>query len=87
MGSRVLPNARRYLCDAGHGGAAFENGMQVFEDIRAEDQGGANVPGVKAALQLIGEDCGGARPPAAWPLTEVQMTRLKGFMIKNGLIQ
>lgn len=63
------------------------DGMQVFEDISAEDQGGANVPGVKAALQLIGEDCGGARPPAAWPLTEVQMTRLKGFMIKNGLIQ
>jgi 4-hydroxy-tetrahydrodipicolinate synthase len=55
-------------------------GMQVFEDIRAEEQGGANVPGVKAALQLMGEDCGGARPPAAWPLSDSQMQRLKDFM-------
>ncbi|WP_420324769.1 dihydrodipicolinate synthase family protein [Mameliella sp.] len=60
--------------------------MQVFEDIRAEDQGGANVPGVKAALQLMGEDCGSARPPAAWPLTDSQMTRLRAFMTTNGLI-
>lgn len=61
--------------------------MQVFEDIRAEEQGGANVPGVKAALQLIGADCGPARPPAAWPLTEDQIARLKAFMTKNGLLQ
>ncbi len=61
--------------------------MQVFEDIRAEEQGGANVPGVKAALQLMGEDCGPARPPAAWPLTEDQIARLKAFMTKNGLLQ
>ncbi len=61
-------------------------GMQVFEDIRAEEQGGANVPGVKAALQLMGEDCGAARPPAAWPLTDDQMTRLKAFMDANALL-
>lgn len=61
-------------------------GMQVFEDIRAEEQGGANVPGVKAGLQMMGEDCGIARPPAAWPLTENQTTRLKAFMHQNGLI-
>ncbi|MDD9733033.1 dihydrodipicolinate synthase family protein [Mameliella sp. AT18] len=61
--------------------------MQVFEDIRAEDQGGANVPGVKAALQLMGEDCGIARPPAAWPLSDDQMTRLRAFMTTNGLIR
>ncbi len=61
--------------------------MQVFEDIRAEEQGGANVTGVKAALQLMGEDCGPARPPAAWPLTEDQIARLKAFMTKNGLLQ
>lgn len=61
-------------------------GMQVFEDIRAEEQGGANVPGVKAALRMMGEDCGIARPPAAWPLTENQTTRLEAFMHQNGLI-
>ncbi len=60
--------------------------MQVFEDIRAEEQGGANVPGVKAALSLVGEDCGIARPPAAWPLSQDQMTRLRAFMTTNGLI-
>ncbi|MBY6161769.1 dihydrodipicolinate synthase family protein [Mameliella alba] len=61
-------------------------GMQVFEDIRAEEQGGANVPGVKAALRLMGEDCGAARPPAAWPLSDEQTARLRAFMTKNGLI-
>lgn len=61
-------------------------GMQVFEDIRAEEQGGANVPGVKAALQMMGEDCGAARPPAAWPLTEDQNNRLRAFMRTAGLI-
>jgi len=60
--------------------------MQVFEDIRAEDQGGANVPGVKAALQLMREDCGIARPPAAWPLNADQQSRLKRFMQDNNLI-
>lgn len=61
-------------------------GMQVFEDIRAEEQGGANVPGVKAALQMMGEDCGAARPPAAWPLSDSQRLRLETFMTTNGLI-
>jgi 4-hydroxy-tetrahydrodipicolinate synthase len=60
--------------------------MQVFEDIRAEEQGGANVPGVKAALALMGEDCGGARPPAAWPLSADQTSRLREFMERNGLL-
>lgn len=61
-------------------------GMQVFEDIRAEEQGGANVPGVKAALALIGEDCGAARAPAAWPLSDDQITRLRAFMQDNNLM-
>jgi 4-hydroxy-tetrahydrodipicolinate synthase len=61
-------------------------GMQVFEDIRAEEQGGANVPGVKAALAMMGEDCGAARPPAAWPLTDDQSSRLRVFMQENNLI-
>ncbi len=61
-------------------------GMQVFEDIRAEDQGGANVAGVKGALQLMGNDCGAARPPAAWPLTDDQLARLKAFLDSNHLL-
>lgn len=61
-------------------------GMQVFEDIRAEEQGGANVPGVKAALAMMGEDCGGVRPPAAWPLSDDQVARLKAFMDDAGLL-
>lgn len=60
--------------------------MQVFEDIRAEDQGGANVPGVKAALAMMGEDTGAARPPAVWPLSGSQLDRLKQFLTNNNLI-
>jgi 4-hydroxy-tetrahydrodipicolinate synthase len=50
--------------------------MLDFEEIRAEEQNGTNVTAVKAALQLMGEDCGPTRPPSAWPLTESQMARL-----------
>lgn len=60
--------------------------MRVFEDIRAEEMGGANVSGVKAALRMMGEDCGAPRPPAAWPLTADQESRLSAFLRKNGLI-
>lgn len=60
--------------------------MQVFEDIRAEDQGGANVPGVKAALAMMGEDVGPARPPAVWPLSDAQLARLRRFLTDNNLI-
>ena len=60
--------------------------MQVFEDIRAAEQGGANVSGVKCALAMLGNDCGGARPPGAWPLREDQQAALKHFMNKNRLI-
>jgi 4-hydroxy-tetrahydrodipicolinate synthase len=51
--------------------------MLDFEEIRAEEQNGTNVTGVKAALQLIGIDCGPTRPPSAWPLTDSQMSRLR----------
>ena len=61
--------------------------MRVFEDIRAEELGGANVSGVKAALRLMGEDCGPARPPAAWPLTDAQEARLRDFMVASGLMR
>ena len=60
--------------------------MQVFEDIRAEEQGGTNVTGVKAALRLMGEDSGAVRPPGAWPLTDDQAARLQRFMADNGLL-
>src|SRR5262245_3987101 len=59
--------------------------MNAFEDIRAEEQNGTNVTGVKAALQLLGEDCGPARPPSAWPLTDKQASRLKQLVSSWGL--
>ena len=51
--------------------------MAGFEDLRAEEMNGTNVTVVKAALQLLGEDCGATRPPSAWPLTETQRAGLK----------
>ena len=56
---------------------ALVDAMAGFEDLRAEEQNGTNVTVVKAALQLLGEDCGATRPPSAWPLTEPQLSRLK----------
>jgi len=60
-------------------------GMRVFEDIRAEENNGTNVTGVKAALMAIGQDCGPTRPPSAWPLTERQQAALDTFIADNGL--
>ena len=60
--------------------------MNGFEAIRAEEQNGTNVTAVKAALQLMGIDCGPTRPPSAWPLTESQMTQLKGLLASWNLI-
>jgi 4-hydroxy-tetrahydrodipicolinate synthase len=54
--------------------------MLDFEEIRAEEQNGTNVTGVKSALQLIGIDCGPTRPPSAWPLTDAQMSRLRKLL-------
>src|SRR5215470_2787857 len=62
------------------------NIMAEFERIRAEEQNGTNVTGVKAALQLMGHDCGPARPPSAWPLTERQQAELRRLMISWNLI-
>ena len=56
------------------------NKIAGFEELRAEEQNGTNVTVVKATLQLIGEDCGPTRPPSAWPLTDVQMTKLKALL-------
>ncbi len=65
---------------------ALIQGMRVFEDIRAEEMGGTNVAGVKAALALQGLECGGVRPPGAWPLTATQSAALNHFMTQNGLL-
>jgi len=60
-------------------------GMRAFEDIRAQEMNGTNVTGVKAALRLLGHDCGATRPPSAWPLTEAQSKMLAEFVEANGL--
>ncbi|WP_424929698.1 dihydrodipicolinate synthase family protein [Amaricoccus tamworthensis] len=74
--------------DAGNYGEANRliAGMRAFEDIRAEEQNGTNVTGVKAALLAQGLDCGPTRPPSAWPLTGPQQQQLDEFMAANGLI-
>ncbi|RTZ41578.1 dihydrodipicolinate synthase family protein [Candidimonas sp. SYP-B2681] len=59
--------------------------IEEFETIRTEELNGTNVTGVKAALQLIGEDCGPTRPPAAWPLTAEQQERLQKLVRTWGI--
>ncbi len=54
--------------------------MQAFEALRAHERNGANVSVVKAALQLRGEDCGAARPPAAWPVAPDDMEELRALL-------
>lgn len=61
--------------------------MRVFEDIRAQEQNGTNVTGVKAALMAIGQDCGPTRPPSAWPLSEGQQQALDKFISDNRLVE
>ena len=61
--------------------------MNVFEEIRAEEQNGTNVTAVKAALQLMGQDCGPTRPPSAWPLTDRQMVALRRLLYSWGLVK
>ncbi len=68
------------------GANALIAGMQVFEDIRAEEMNGTNVTGVKAALQAQGHDCGPTRAPSAWPLNARQSQKLQQFLTANGLI-
>ncbi|HEX4334115.1 MAG TPA: dihydrodipicolinate synthase family protein [Usitatibacter sp.] len=59
--------------------------MAGFEELRAEEQNGTNVSVVKAALRLLGEDCGATRPPSAWPLTEKQLAGLRRQLQAWGL--
>ncbi len=60
--------------------------MAPFEDVRAEECGGANVTGVKAALAMLGQDCGPARPPSAWPPTAAQAAKLRERLTAWGLL-
>jgi len=61
------------------------DGMAEFEAIRAEEMNGTNVTGVKAALQVLGHDCGPTRPPSAWPLTDNQQKRLETMIAQRGI--
>lgn len=60
--------------------------MSGFEEIRAEEHNGTNVTAVKAALKLMGQDCGPTRPPSAWPLTDKQMGTLRNLLSSWSLI-
>lgn len=61
--------------------------MLPFENLRAQEGNGANVSVVKAALQLIGLDCGPARPPAAWPLSEAALGELRDLLARWKLLR
>lgn len=62
-------------------------GIAAFEALRAEEQNGANVSVVKAALALAGIDAGPTRPPAAWPLAPDSLARLRALMAGWGLLR
>ncbi|MBO1075221.1 dihydrodipicolinate synthase family protein [Roseomonas marmotae] len=61
-------------------------GIEPFEALRSEEQNGANVSVVKAALTLSGVDVGPARPPAAWPLAPESARALEGLLREWGLL-
>ena len=62
------------------------NEMLPFEELRSAENNGANVTVVKAALQLMGNDCGAARPPSAWPLTTPAAVELEKLLRQWKLI-
>lgn len=61
--------------------------MRPFEDLRAMENNGCNVTVVKAALRIIGPDCGATRAPSAWPLTAPAQARLAQFMHSAALLR
>lgn len=58
-------------------------GMATFEALRARENNGTNVTVVKAALQVMGMDCGHARPPSAWPLDPSAAAELREFLARR----
>jgi 4-hydroxy-tetrahydrodipicolinate synthase len=70
-----------------YGGARHLIGqMAPFEELRAQENNGANVTVVKTALALMGMDCGATRPPAAWPMSGVARDTLKQLLSSWGVI-
>ena len=67
--------------------AALIETMSAFEALRAEEQNGTNVSVVKAALRMMGDDCGATRPPSAWPLTPRAEAELRGRLGEWGLLR
>lgn len=61
--------------------------MRPFEDLRALENNGTNVTVVKAALRILGPDCGATRPPSAWPLTPSAQEQLVQFMDSAALLR
>ncbi|MFM0158415.1 dihydrodipicolinate synthase family protein [Paraburkholderia sediminicola] len=61
--------------------------VSAFEELRAQEGNGANVSIVKAALQLIGDDCGHVRAPGSWPLSPQQRSTLSDQLRLWGLIR
>jgi 4-hydroxy-tetrahydrodipicolinate synthase len=74
LSMRVLRALQRGDMDAANAAIAA---IEPFEKLRAAEGNGANVSVVKAALALLGEDVGAARPPAAWPLSPGAIATLK----------
>ncbi|WP_426954323.1 dihydrodipicolinate synthase family protein [Muricoccus radiodurans] len=60
--------------------------VSAFEELRSEEGNGTNVTVVKSALQMMGKDCGGVRPPGAWPLTDRQARDLRRRLTEWGLL-
>ncbi|MBE9604763.1 dihydrodipicolinate synthase family protein [Acetobacteraceae bacterium H6797] len=61
--------------------------IETFEALRAEEGNGTNVSVVKAALIKSGIDVGPARPPAAWPLTDVANKTLDALLKEWGVVK
>ncbi|NVK31787.1 MAG: dihydrodipicolinate synthase family protein [Gammaproteobacteria bacterium] len=59
--------------------------IRAFEEVRAEENSGVNVAVIKTALNLLGQDCGITRPPAGWPLSAPQQSRIEDFLKHNEL--
>jgi 4-hydroxy-tetrahydrodipicolinate synthase len=54
--------------------------MLPFEELRAQENNGANVTAVKTALQLMDMDCGATRPPSAWPMAPQSLEALQQLL-------
>lgn len=47
----------------------------------------SRVSGVKAALAMMGNDCGAPLAATAWPLTQSQSDWIRGFMINQNFMK